>query len=82
MSRERLHVGPSVRASGVTLVALERSRVSVQVARGRIVASAEKRAMGVVVIDARGARAYSPSGSPLDLEDLRSRVAGLREVLA
>jgi len=81
MSREHLRAGPPVRAAGVTLVPLERSRVSVHRSGSRWIAGADKGPAGVVVIDGFGVRAYSESGATLDVQALLDRVVGLRELL-
>jgi hypothetical protein len=72
-----LRAGPPLRAAGVTLVPLEEQSVTVHCERGRLAAAASKRAVGVLITDAQGTRAFDEAGRPLDLNELRERVTGL-----
>lgn len=72
-----LRAGDPLHAAGVTIVPLEETRVTVHGDRGRVIAGGVKRAVGVVITDAGGTRALDDTGHPLDLEELRGRVAGL-----
>jgi hypothetical protein len=72
-----LRAGPPLHAAGVTLVPLEELSITVHCDRGRLVAGATKRAVGVVISDAQGTRAIDETGQPLDLSELRERLPGL-----
>ena len=84
MGRETLsewRTGAPLRVRDLMLVPLERLRITVSCDGRRLYADAGKHAAGVVIVDADGARAMDHTGQPLDIDDLATRVAGLREWL-
>jgi hypothetical protein len=77
----RLRAGDPLRVGDLTIVPLEHLRATVRCEGLRVSAAAHKRAAGIVVLGAGGTRALDEAGRPLDLEELVTRVAGLREIL-
>lgn len=78
---DELRAGAPLAIGGVSLVVVEHVRAQVAVERGHLVAEAARRVEAVVIVDRRGRRAVDLEGRPLDLEALRSHVAGLGEAL-
>jgi hypothetical protein len=72
-----LRTGPPLHAAGFTLVPIEELSATVRCERGRLVACATKRAVGVVVSDTQGKRAFDETGRPIDLGELRARLPEL-----
>ena len=76
-----MRAGPPLRFGELTLVPVERARVSVTTAATRIHADAAKAVAAIVIVSAGGARAVAPSGEPVELAPLIAEASGLRELL-
>lgn len=74
-------IGAPLHLDGVTLLPLEHVDVNVSLHGQRILATARKYPVGVVLLGADGTRAVDETGQPLDLEELKDSVRGLRERL-
>lgn len=84
MGREtltELRAGAPLRVRGLTVVPIERLRVTVGSQGRRVFATVSMEAAGVVIRRPDGAEAFDPAGHRLDLEDLAHRAAGLRKYL-
>lgn len=76
-----LRAGRPLRFGELTLVPVERVRVRVTTAGTRVHADAGKEVAAIVILSAGGARAFAPSGDPVELAPLIAEASGLRELL-
>ena len=76
-----LRVGSALRRGELTIIPVERSRVTVTCDAGRLLADARKEVAAVVVVTPAGVRALGTSGEIMDLAALIAQASGLRQAL-
>lgn len=79
---ETLRAASPVSVGGVTLVAIERTRVRSDIGRAGCWIGAFSEAVAVVVCDAGGVRALATDSSEIDLDSLMENTPNLRAVLS
>jgi len=76
-----LRAGVSIRAGGLTIVPVERSRVTVACVPEGVRAWGAKEGAAVVLVTSSGERALGPSGEAVGVAELLASAKGLREAL-